>query len=135
MPNPQSRNLKHDDKKNIYTNYNLSPVSIVAEGSSSQSSTTSWSEVNMPLCPRMASNQMSAPRGLTGSVVTYPSELDEMFIFNQVKLEDLDSLYGEIIPNWSAEVTELISSSMAPSLQEMQQFCSPVDEQVQLGMQ
>jgi hypothetical protein len=135
MPHQQSRNLKHDDNNNFYMNDNLSHVSIAAEGSSSQSSTTSWSEVNMPLCPKMASNQMSAARSLIGSVVTYPSELDEMFIFNQVKLEELDNLYGEIIPNWSTEVTELISSSLAPSLQEMQQFCSPVDEQVHVSMQ
>lgn len=59
-----------------------------------------------------------------------------MFIFNQVKLEGLDGLYGENFPNWSTEVSELINPSMAPSLQEMQQLCSPVDEQVHLnGMQ
>ncbi|KAF3333773.1 myb-related protein 308-like protein [Carex littledalei] len=123
----QMRNVKQEDKKN-YANYNLSHVSIATEGSSSQSSTTSWSEINTKY-HKIASNQM------IGSVVAYPSELDEMFNFNQVKLEGLDGLYGEIIPNWSNEVSELIYPSMSPSLQEMQQLCSPVDEQVHLGMQ
>ncbi|KAJ3685433.1 hypothetical protein LUZ61_014597 [Rhynchospora tenuis] len=133
LPN-QSRNVKQEGKKN-YTNNNLSHVSITTEGSSSQSSTTSWSEINMPLYHKMASNQMSVASSLIGSVVTYPSELDEMFNFNQVKLEGLDGLYGEISTNWSNEVSELMFPSMTPSLQGMQQLCGPVDEQVHLGMQ
>lgn len=126
----QMRSVKQEDKKN-YANYNLSHVSIATEGSSSQSSTTSWSEINTKY-HKIASNQMSVASSLIGSVVAYPSELDEMFNFNQVKLEGLDSLYGEIIPNWSNEVSELIYPSMDPSFQEI---CGPVDEQVHLGMQ
>ncbi|KAJ1690099.1 hypothetical protein LUZ63_014254 [Rhynchospora breviuscula] len=128
LPN-QSRNVKQEGKK-TYANNNLYPVSIKTEGSSSQSSTTSWSEISMPLYHKMTSNQMSVASSLIGSVVTYPSELDEMFNFNQVKLEGLDGLYGEICTNWSNEVSELMFPSMTPSLQEMQQLCGPVDEQV-----
>ncbi|KAJ3674429.1 hypothetical protein LUZ60_005045 [Juncus effusus] len=135
--------IKQELEKNFAKNNCFATIPIASEGSTTHS-TTSWSEMNM------LSNHMPMHNSThlgNGTSVPYGTELDEMFQFNQVKLEGLEGLYGDMNAyntttssesslNWSSnEVSELMNPLMAPSILGMQQYCDVLDGQVHLGMQ